>query len=638
MTLDGGRYALIVAVSDYRDSKLRKLRAPEADAERLAGALENPNIGGFAVDIALNEEEPQLRRRIARFFANRRPDDLLLVHFSCHGVKDEGGELYLAAADTEIGDLLGATGISADWLSEQIDRSRSRRVVVLLDCCFSGSFPFGARTRAGDQINVRDHLDGRGRAVITASSAMEYSYEGDQLSGEGQPSFFTAAVVEGLETGLADRDGDRWISVDDLYNYVYDRVKDRTPWQTPNKLSNLEGPLRIARSVYEPPVQPAQLSDELIGLAHHALASARLAAVDELAKLLHSGDPAVARAARQTLEPMVDDDSRRVATLVRRLLDDEPGRVQTDRPSPVATEPAAAPAFQDIAAEAAGSVSVPVPGLPAGPQGADLAAPPGVHTAGVVAVAASVIVLVSVLADSYGGLGTSPYKVPVALMWAGVIVLIGYTLRVNRRAPLLAATALALVALGETFPLGWDWGGSAFPAALAFWSGAVGGATAAAGAALASWLAYDVPGEAGETPSMPGPALGRLARLGLAISGPVIVIVSLFVLDEWSQGTGARSTWSNWPAHRYPVAVIVLAAVVVGLAFAGIRSRRQRAVAAAAAVACLLLGESVPLFFATTPHWGPGRWLRIGGAVLAVVAVSWAAATTVGMPADSAHG
>ena len=77
--------------------------------------------------------------------------------------------------------------------------------------------------------------------MISASNAMEYAYEGDDLSGEGQPSYFTQAVIDALETGKADRDGDRWISVDELYDYVFDRVKEKTPNQTPNKKSELEG-------------------------------------------------------------------------------------------------------------------------------------------------------------------------------------------------------------------------------------------------------------------------------------------------------------------------------------------------------------------------------------------------------------
>jgi hypothetical protein len=38
---------------------------------------------------------------------------------------------------------------------------------------------------------------------------MEYAFEAGQLTADsGQPSVFTAAVVQGLETGEADRDGD----------------------------------------------------------------------------------------------------------------------------------------------------------------------------------------------------------------------------------------------------------------------------------------------------------------------------------------------------------------------------------------------------------------------------------------------
>ena len=184
------------------------------------------------------------------------------MHFSCHGVKDDSGELYLAAMDTD-SDVLAATGVASGWLNDQIGRCRAANgIVVLLDCCFSGSFPFGSLRRAGEQVDVQDHLGGRGRAVITASNSMEFSYEGDELAGAGQPSFFTGAVVEALETGKADRDGDRRISVDELYDYVYDRVRERTPSQSPTKLSSLEGPLYIAHSSYQPPVEPATLPGE----------------------------------------------------------------------------------------------------------------------------------------------------------------------------------------------------------------------------------------------------------------------------------------------------------------------------------------------------------------------------------------
>ena len=315
-----GRHALVVATARYSDAKLQQLRAPAADAELLAAVLRDPAKGDFEVEVLLDESHSRLTRRIASFFRDRRPQDLLLLHFSCHGVKDDRGELYLAAADTEL-DLLSATGVAAAWLNDQISRTRARRTVVLLDCCFSGSFPFGLRPRGSD-VDAPGQFQGRGRAIITASNAMEYAYEGDELRGEGQPSVFTEAVVEGLATGKADLDRDRLVSVDDLYNYVYDRVKERAPSQTPSKKSELEGPIYLAKSAYRPEVKPARLDSDLLERTEDRYAGIRQGAVQELAMLLSSRDPAVALAARLALSRMIDDDSRRVSVSARAALAD----------------------------------------------------------------------------------------------------------------------------------------------------------------------------------------------------------------------------------------------------------------------------------------------------------------------------
>lgn len=336
-TVDG-RHALIVATASYLDSKLQHLRGPAADAEALAEVLRDPEKGDFDVEVMLNETHAHLTRAIARFFTDRRPQDLLLLHFSCHGVKDEDGELYLAAFDTDL-DVLSATGISAGWLNERISRTRSRRTVVLLDCCFSGSFPSGLRRR-GNDVNAPQQLQGRGRAIMTASNAMEYAYEGEELKGQGRPSVFTEAVVEGLRSGEADLDRDQLVSIDDLYHYVYERVRDRTPSQTPSIKSDLEGPLYLARSNYRPPIQPAQLDPELLARSEDRYAGVREGTVQEVAELLTSSNPAVALAAREALLRMSNDDSRRVSTRAQTALE---AAADADRASTKHEDSSAAP-------------------------------------------------------------------------------------------------------------------------------------------------------------------------------------------------------------------------------------------------------------------------------------------------------
>src|SRR4051812_19549602 len=98
----GSRDALIVASYDYADSTLRGLRAPAHDAEALSEVLGDPEVGGFRVRTLLNEPSHAVNVAVEDFFADRTPEDLLLLHFSCHGVKDEAGDLFFAAVDTRL--------------------------------------------------------------------------------------------------------------------------------------------------------------------------------------------------------------------------------------------------------------------------------------------------------------------------------------------------------------------------------------------------------------------------------------------------------------------------------------------------------------------------------------------------------
>jgi uncharacterized caspase-like protein len=83
----------------------------------------------------MNARSYEVRLALEDFFADRRPDELLLVHFSCHGVKDESGRLFFAAADTQK-KRLNATAIAAEYVNDLINRTRSRQVVLYAD-----SFP-----------------------------------------------------------------------------------------------------------------------------------------------------------------------------------------------------------------------------------------------------------------------------------------------------------------------------------------------------------------------------------------------------------------------------------------------------------------------------------------------------------------
>jgi hypothetical protein len=269
------RDALIVVTGEYEHEGLRDLRSPAADARALAGVLGDREIGGFAVDVVDNADAHTIRSRVEDFFADRHPGDVLLLHLSCHGLKNETGELYFTARDTKPR-RLESTAVSADFVQRCLRTSRSRNVVLLLDCCYGGACASGVRVRAAGDVHVLDSFPpGRGRAVITASSAMEYAFEGDRLTGAPEPSVFTSALVTGLATGEADLDGDGLVSVDDLYDYVYDRVRERNPAQTPTKDIEVQGELYLAR--VPRPRTPEELRKQLLGDdTQAALAALRL--------------------------------------------------------------------------------------------------------------------------------------------------------------------------------------------------------------------------------------------------------------------------------------------------------------------------------------------------------------------------
>lgn len=234
----GVRDALLIATGKYHNKRLKRLRSPVQDARQLAAVLEDPSVGSFHVDSVIDKPHYEIAQLIEKFFQNRSPGDLLLVHLSCHGIKDHDGLLYFATVNTDP-DLPASTAISAEFLKSQLLRSRAKSIVLLLDCCYSGSFLTGMK---GDEnIDIHEELAGHGWAVITASSRTEYAWEGDNLQEfEPEPSRFTGAIVTGLRTGEADLDGDGKIAVDELYEYVYDQLRRAKARQTPRKWADLE--------------------------------------------------------------------------------------------------------------------------------------------------------------------------------------------------------------------------------------------------------------------------------------------------------------------------------------------------------------------------------------------------------------
>lgn len=84
---------------------------------------------------------------------------------------------------------------------------------------------------------TQDQKPAYGRIIITSGGATQYAWEADtSLVEESNKSLFTHFLIKGLE-GEADLDKDGKITVDELYNYIYEQVINITPQQTPSMFS-----------------------------------------------------------------------------------------------------------------------------------------------------------------------------------------------------------------------------------------------------------------------------------------------------------------------------------------------------------------------------------------------------------------
>jgi uncharacterized caspase-like protein len=224
------KVALLIGVSEYREG-LKALPAAPKDVAAMQEVLQHPEMGGFDdVKTLVNPSHSEMAVAIELWFRERQRDDLAVLFFSGHGVKDESRELYFAACDTRKikENLIQSTAVSANFVRGCLKRCKSKRQVVILDCCFSGAFG-DLLAKDDDSVDIESQLGTEGGVVLTSSSSLQYSFEqqGSDLS------IYTRYLVEGIRTGAADQDGDGVVSVDELHQYASKKVQTTAPAMTP---------------------------------------------------------------------------------------------------------------------------------------------------------------------------------------------------------------------------------------------------------------------------------------------------------------------------------------------------------------------------------------------------------------------
>ncbi|NJL41640.1 MAG: caspase family protein [Leptolyngbyaceae cyanobacterium SM1_4_3] len=125
--------ALLIGVGEYGEG-LTPLPAAPKDVAAFAEVLRNPQMCGFdEVKSVINPNQAEMAREIELWFQGRKPDDLVLLFFSGHGVKDDRRELYFAACNTEKRQdyLVRATAISAQSVLNCIRWCKAKSQIII---------------------------------------------------------------------------------------------------------------------------------------------------------------------------------------------------------------------------------------------------------------------------------------------------------------------------------------------------------------------------------------------------------------------------------------------------------------------------------------------------------------------------
>ncbi|BAY92079.1 MULTISPECIES: caspase, EACC1-associated type [unclassified Tolypothrix] len=254
------KYALLIGASEYESPKINNLSGVVKDIEAMQRVLENLEIGGFKeVKVLPNPDSDTMRSEIEQLFMEKcQKDDVVLLYFSGHGYRHEDGNLFFVSRNTQInpqGLVRIGTAVDAKFIHQNyMSRSKSKRQVLILDCCFSGAFAEGMSAKEISNLSIKneivEQLGGEGRAVLTSSTATQKSFE------DSGGAVYTRYLIEGIETGAADNDNDGFVTVAELHEYAKRKVLEAKPAMKPEIFAVKEGyTIRLAKA----PVGDSQL-------------------------------------------------------------------------------------------------------------------------------------------------------------------------------------------------------------------------------------------------------------------------------------------------------------------------------------------------------------------------------------------
>lgn len=201
------RRALLVGIDHY---SFGALKGCINDAKKIRKLLDTHEDGtpNFDCQLMKSVEDKthwsyitryRLKRQIHQLFANEA--DVALLYFSGHGGQNDFGGFLITQDAVQFDE-----GVSINEILVMANKSKVREVIIILDCCYSGSF--GNDPMSEGKITVLRE----GVSVLTSSRDYQTSKE---RNGQG---VFTEIIGEALDGEAADILGK--VDVASIYQYA----------------------------------------------------------------------------------------------------------------------------------------------------------------------------------------------------------------------------------------------------------------------------------------------------------------------------------------------------------------------------------------------------------------------------------
>jgi len=237
------RWAVVIGVSDYQDSRVPALRYASKDAESFYDWLVSPDGGRYSpqrVKLLVDDDATNnnIKQALYKWLGQAIEEDQVTIFFAGHGSPnspDTPENLFLLPYDVNY-ESIESSGFPMWDIETALHRFiKAKKVTVIADACHSGGigklYDVVNRANRALQINrITSGLQnlskvGDGVAVISASGDSEFSREGEEWG--GGHGVFTHFLLEGLK-GDADYNSDKDVTLGELIPYISEKVRRAT--------------------------------------------------------------------------------------------------------------------------------------------------------------------------------------------------------------------------------------------------------------------------------------------------------------------------------------------------------------------------------------------------------------------------